>query len=129
MIISSLRYRTNSAIFILQILLLLLFISTTTAKANFTSVWTDTYDATLVDWGDYDEDGDLDFAIGDKDGFCGVYRNNGDDTFTLKWTNSVSLKERVVDWRDYDGDGEIDLLLGADGGNNFVYRHGSSSYF
>ncbi|MCB9275225.1 MAG: CRTAC1 family protein [Lewinellaceae bacterium] len=63
-------------------------------------------------WGDYDGDGDLDVMIAATP--ARLYRNDGDDTFTL-----TPLTSEVIDtfnfwstaWGDYNGDGWIDLGL------------------
>ena len=41
----------------------------------------ETEDTYSVSWGDYDNDGDLDMAVGNS-GPSRIYRNNGNNTFT-----------------------------------------------
>jgi len=70
-----------------------------------------------VAWGDYDDDGDLDVLLA---GFAGwdaggrvtqVWRNDGDDTFTLASNAPTGIEDGTVDWGDYDDDGDLDILL------------------
>jgi hypothetical protein len=70
-----------------------------------------------VAWGDYDNDGRLDFAI--LGGYAGlfatnltrIYHNNGDGTFTDIQAGLPQLMQGVVTWGDYDNDGYLDLLV------------------
>jgi len=64
-----------------------------------------------VDWGDYDNDGDLDVLIGGQ--MCGtrIYRNNGNDTFTYINAGLPALSYCPVAWGDYDNDGDLDIIL------------------
>lgn len=64
--------------------------------------------------GDYDNDGDLDFALsGEDDDFKDhsyIVRNDGYTSFTI--TKSLpSLIKGDVQWGDYDSDGDLDLIL------------------
>jgi uncharacterized repeat protein (TIGR01451 family) len=68
-----------------------------------------------VDWGDYDNDGDLDILLS---GFPSagprvsqVWRNNGDDTFTDINAGLVGFQQGDAAWGDYDNDGDLDILL------------------
>ena len=78
-----------------------------------------------VAWGDYNNDGLLDFAlIGSRDttgaavmdsskSFAGVYQNNGNGTFTVHTAGLMPVAIGVVAWGDYDNDGYLDLLYGG----------------
>jgi len=79
-----------------------------------------------IDWGDYDNDGDLDILLtgGYYDGgdqyISKIYQNNGDNTFTEQ--TGISLNEvdgSSVAWGDYDNDGDLDILL--TGSSSFGY--------
>ena len=65
-------------------------------------------------WGDYDGDGDLDFAVtAYNHSTTKLYRNDGDIggnwTFELAWESDGGTS---VAWGDYDGDGDLDLAVG-----------------
>lgn len=69
-----------------------------------------------VDWGDYDNDGDLDVLMAGKNAACGasiakVY-NNDDGFFMME--NGAQLDGAIrcaAAWADYDNDGDLDFLL------------------
>jgi hypothetical protein len=83
-----------------------------------------------VAWGDYDNDGRLDFAI--LGGYSGVYRlnitriyhNNGDETFTDIQAGLPQLMQGVVAWGDYDNDGYLDLLVAGNAGRQYLVGPG-----
>lgn len=91
-------------------------------------------------WIDYDSDGDLDiFVTGGTDfpvlQFTGIYRNDGNDIFTLGSTGFVQLGASTADWGDYDNDGDPDLLITGKGPGGFfevrtlVYRNDGNDIF
>ncbi len=67
-----------------------------------------------VAWGDYDNDGDLDFLL---TGFTvterinRIYRNNGDGSFTDIEAGLPGVGCSSAAWGDYDNDGDLDILL------------------
>ena len=67
-------------------------------------------------WGDYDNDGDLDFiVVGEDDygnGITNLYRNNNGKNFTAIPLSlpGIDRIDKAV-WGDYDSDGDLDLLV------------------
>lgn len=70
----------------------------------------------FVRWGDYDNDGDLDFAqLGPQPG---IYQNNGNLSFSLH-SSQIPAYQGELDWGDYDNDGDLDLLVGGAATSNW----------
>jgi hypothetical protein len=101
---------------------------------TFTVAVTETLTAVAhssVAWGDYDGDGDLDILLTGNTASLGLdpvttlYRNDGDDTFTVAITETDTLSDVLsssVAWGDYDNDGDLDILL-----SGFTYSWGEVS--
>ena len=67
----------------------------------------------ILAWGDYDNDGDLDLAMAGDTGstyVSSIYRNN-DGVFTDVAAPVVGVKDGSLAWGDYDNDGDLDLAL------------------
>jgi len=59
-----------------------------------------------------------------------VYRNNGDDTFTLIWSSAETDKSSSVAWGDCDGDEAVDHVAGNTGNEPVrVYRNTGGGAF
>ncbi|MEQ9414372.1 MAG: T9SS type A sorting domain-containing protein [Cyclobacteriaceae bacterium] len=68
--------------------------------------------------GDFDNDGDLDFAqIGSNPG---IYRNDGSGSFT-KTSDVIVNYVEALDWGDFDNDGDLDLVV-AGTSTGFYYQ-------
>ena len=92
-----------------------------------------------ADWGDYDNDGDLDLILVGQDAagnpFTHLYRNRLDlGDFALNIANVQAIDQVFssdVDWGDYDNDGDLDLaLMGQIRGERVanVYRNDSGEF-
>jgi hypothetical protein len=69
-----------------------------------------------LDWGDYDNDGDLDVLIQGRQltgspgpVVCLIHRNDGGGVFTPVVSLTPAVQSGTVAWGDYDGDGDLDL--------------------
>ena len=69
----------------------------------------------FADWGDYDNDGDLDVLYTGFDwdwgNFTELWRNDGNDTFTKIISGLPDADFGAVAWGDYDNDGDLDILI------------------
>jgi hypothetical protein len=75
--------------------------------------------AGAVDWGDYDNDGDLDLA-GSK-----LYRNDS-GTFTAIQAAWPAANPGGIAWGDYDNDGDLDILLSSHAPR--IFRNDAGSF-
>ena len=68
-----------------------------------------------LEWGDYDNDGDLDLVVAGVDDagnfLTSIYDNDGTGQFTKADHQFARLAWPAVAWGDPDGDGDLDLLL------------------
>ncbi len=88
---------------------------------------TSSNDSSSLAWGDWDNDGDPDLAIGNKNSQqpSRVYRNDN-GTLVSAWTSSAT-KTRAIAWGDWNGDGDLDLALGNDNQPVMVYENAPQS--
>jgi len=66
-----------------------------------------------ADWGDFDNDGDLDLLAGHSThSGCGLFRNDGGGTYTkIDIALQGNLRSGTVVWVDVDNDGRLDMLV------------------
>jgi hypothetical protein len=94
-----------------------------------------------ADWGDYDNDGDLDLFVGNETSRagdtrwgpttnetnpCALYRNNGDGTFTNVAADvglDVTGYVKAVVWGDIENDGDPDLYISSWSTPNRLFRN------
>jgi len=93
---------------------------------------TDSQPSIVADWGDYDNDGWPDLAVGCF-GHNLLFRNLGNGTFAKQTSGPVVLdtqNSEIVQWIDYDNDGFLDLFSANDGGqNNALYHNNGDGTF
>jgi hypothetical protein len=86
-----------------------------------------------ADWGDYDNDGDLDLILVGFDEttqVTKVYRNDGGGVFVDSGLILARVTVSSVAWGDYDNDGDLDIALAGYDGTGFVtkiYRNDGTS--
>ncbi len=84
-------------------------------------------------WGDFDNDGDPDLAVGNG-GFCCVgqnhlYVNNSNGTFTQR--DEFGIKDTAcMSWGDFDNDGDLDMAVGnwSNDGNALYINNGDGTF-
>lgn len=82
-------------------------------------------------WGDYDEDGDDDLYVVNREQDNSLYRNDADGTFTevgttLNADNSEIGKNGI--WGDYNLDGFFDIFLANIGGNVLLQNNSGLNF-
>ncbi|WP_052074835.1 FG-GAP repeat domain-containing protein [Shewanella mangrovi] len=120
-------------------LALAVFASNASTVQHFTSIQHDTFaqkGSVSNAWGDFDNDGDLDFLVSIKGGEVRLYRND-DGVFTSVGkemglpTSGVQI--RGVAWGDYNQDGYLDIMGGSNeypfASSTFVWRNDQGKGF
>ena len=85
-------------------------------------------------WADYDNDGDLDLFVVNRNGENNqLFQNNGDGTFTEITEGPVvtdGAASNAGAWGDYDNDGFVDLFVAnKNGENNLLYHNNGDGTF
>ncbi len=75
-------------------------------------------------WGDVDNDGDLDLAVGVSGAPVKLYENTGTQlSDTPVWTAGIAEATTSVAWGDIDSDGDLDLAVGNDAQSLRIYHN------
>lgn len=88
--------------------------------------------STSLSWGDFDNDGDLDLALGNENPYGNsnpqnsLYINNGNGTFTQ--SPQFGSYGQNLDWGDYDNDGDLDMAVGSSTGNRLYTNNGDGTF-
>ncbi|NKB69759.1 MAG: T9SS type A sorting domain-containing protein [Candidatus Latescibacteria bacterium] len=87
-------------------------------------------------FGDYDNDGNLDFLVTNPRVSLSLFNNNGDGTFVEATASArVAIADENgpirtgVSFADVDGDGLLDLFVGNEAGSDFMYRNEGNGVF
>jgi hypothetical protein len=97
----------------------------TFARVNGEPFQSDSGNAIVADWGDYDNDSHLDLAVS-RLGPNLLYHNNGNGTFTKITAGAIvtdSQQSEICQWADYDNDGFLDLFVANTSGQNESLYH------
>ncbi len=86
-----------------------------------------------ADFGDYDNDGDLDCVMVHHDGLCEFYENQGDGTFTdisvaTNMSDAYDYTPIQCSFQDFDNDGWIDVIITGTGNNTFCMNNGDGTF-
>lgn len=93
-------------------------------QAIFTKAWetSELADTHSLAWGDMNEDGFIDLAIGNTTQSTRVFCNEDGMLATRDcWRSIAAERTRSIAWGDMDGDGDLDLAVGNQEGPNHIY--------
>ncbi|HSH01633.1 MAG TPA: FG-GAP-like repeat-containing protein, partial [Anaerolineae bacterium] len=86
------------------------------------------YDTSQIAWGDYDNDGDLDLAVANRNGPNIIYQNNNNNSTLspldeIAWQSTYISATTDISWGDYDNDGDLDLTIANFDSYNLIYEN------
>jgi len=76
-----------------------------------------------IDWGDYNQDGLMDFVMCGNDGstlHSIVYRNDGSSTFTDISAGLTPIRQGITRWVDFNNDGYLDIFISGNSSHSDV---------
>ena len=97
----------------------------TFARVNAEPFQSDSGNAIVADWADYDNDGHLDLAVS-RFGSNLLYRNSGNGAFTKITSGRIvtdAEQSEICQWVDYDNDGFVDFFVANTSGQNESLYH------
>jgi hypothetical protein len=100
-------------------------VSTTSSLETYSYTWG-------ADWGDFDNDGDLDLYLANSNAANQCFVNNGDGTFTESAATlgiADPTQSFSCGWADFDNDGDLDLYVAnGSSGVDKLYRNDGASF-
>lgn len=94
-------------------------------KENIPGICTDNKISKGSGWADYDNDGDLDLFVSNRNSFL-FYANNGDGTFDKTPANEFIYHgghSLALAWGDRENDGDLDLVIGSYDQQTLLYTN------
>ncbi|MFQ6105293.1 MAG: FG-GAP-like repeat-containing protein [Candidatus Glassbacteria bacterium] len=84
-------------------------------------------------WGDYDEDGDQDLYVTNRNDANRLYQNDGSGTFTdmaaFAGVDADTVYSQACTWVDYDEDGDLDLFVANRFATDFLFSNDGDGTF
>jgi len=85
-----------------------------------------------IEFGDIDNDGDMDFIITKSDNYIGLFRNNGNGTFT-DITDSAGVRVKIgyggPSMADFNNDGYLDIYISQNDSLDYLFINQKNNTF